>query len=237
MTETVDIVGSLISQVVVTVPFKTIVDNGDNTYTITSCDTGYLFPNYTFSIGGVNYTVLNEVGKEFVYNVKFTIKGNIAPSVSSVTLNPLQYESGTIIATKQDLKLKDSTVDKFPMAYLHEKFKDEFDPRVQSPIDRKSSIKLFFLCETNGYEWNTKQHKAFAIKPMRNFLYKFISHLEKNSGIGELTPYGAEDHTLFGIYVDSSGHTRRLFDDKLSGVELTINLPIKKSSDCLDCNH
>ena len=51
--ETVDIVEDLISQLVIIVPFNTITDNGDGTYTILSCDTGYLFPCYKFSIAGI----------------------------------------------------------------------------------------------------------------------------------------------------------------------------------------
>ena len=39
--ETVDIVEELISQLDIVVKFKSIVDNGDGTYTIETCNTGY----------------------------------------------------------------------------------------------------------------------------------------------------------------------------------------------------
>jgi hypothetical protein len=237
MKETVDIVKELISQLDIIVKFKSIVDNGDGTYTIETCNTGYLAPCSAFVLDAVNYEVINEVGYEFVYNEKFTIKGNIIPTATEVTLDALKYYHGTVIATKQELKKKELSSDKFPMAYLLEVLKDDFKNKDDSRIDRVSPLRLFFLSETDENNWTTEEHYEFSIKPMRNLVYRFISHLNGSSTIGEFDDWSAENHAKFGVYISSKGgHTQRVFDDKLSGVELRINLPILKSRVCNPCD-
>ena len=71
---------------------------------------------------------------------------------------------------------------------------------------------------------------------MRNMLYKFIDHLNGSNIIGEFDSYKAINHAKFGVFVSSKGgHTQRIFNDKLSGVELRIDLPILKSRVCCPC--
>jgi hypothetical protein len=235
--ETVDIVKELISQLDIIVKFNSIVDNGDGTYTIETCNTGYLAPMYEFDIYGVKYKVLNEVGKEFEFNKRFTLKGSIIPSVEKLVLNSLKYYHGTVIATKEELSRKELSSDKFPMAYLLEVLKDDFKNKDDSRIDRVSPLRLFFLSETDENNWTTEEHYEFSIKPMRNLVYRFISHLNGSSTIGEFDDWSAENHAKFGVYISSKGgHTQRVFDDKLSGVELRINLPILKSRVCNPCD-
>ena len=234
--ETVDIVEELISQLDIIVKFKSIVDNGDGTYTIETCNTGYLFPCYEFEIAGVNYKVLNEIGKDFVFNERFTIKGNIVPTVTEITLDSLKYYHGTVIATKEELARKELSSDKFPMAFLLEILEDDFNNVFDAIVDRNSQLRLYFLSETDENNWNTNEHYEFSIKPMRNLLYKFIAHLNESVMIGDIDSYRAINHAKFGVYVPSKGgHTERIFNDKLSGVELRIDLPILKSGVCCPC--
>lgn len=234
--ETVDIVEELISQLDIVVKFKSIVDNGDSTYTIETCNTGYLFPCYEFKIDGVDYKVINEIGKDFIFNERFTIKGNIVPTTTEITLDSLKYYHGTVIATKEELSRKELSSDKFPMAFLLEIIEDDFNNKDDSRVDRNSKLRLFFLSETDENNWTTNEHYEFSIKPMRNLLYKFIAHLNDSNLIGKIDSYKATNHAKFGVYLSSKGgHTQRIFNDKLSGVELGIDLPILKSRQCCPC--
>ena len=234
--ETVDIVEELISQLDIVVKFKSIVDNGDSTYTIETCNTGYLFPCYEFKIDGVDYKVLNEIGKDFIFNERFTIKGNIVPTATEITLDSLKYYHGTVIATKEELSRKELSSDKFPMAFLLEIIEDDFNNKDDSRVDRNSQLRLFFLSETDENNWTTNEHYEFSIKPMRNLLYKFIAYLNDSNLIGKIDSYKATNHAKFGVYLSSKGgHTQRIFNDKLSGVELGIDLPILKSRACCPC--
>lgn len=230
--ETVDIVNDLINELEIKVNFDQVFDNLDGTYTISTKNTGYLFPTYEFQLSGVNYKVLNQAGKEFEFNNKFTVKGNAAPIGSYLIMDNIKYYHGTVIATKEELKQKELSKDKFPMAFLLEVLDDEFNNEDDSSIDRESQIRLFFLSETDESNWNTNEHYEYSIKPMRNLVYNFIYHLNRSNKIGKFNSYNAINHAKFGVYVSGQGHTKRIFNDKLSGVELRINLPIKKSRNC-----
>lgn len=233
--ETVDIVGDLINSMSIVININTIVDNLDNTYTIETCNTGYLFPNYKFTIDGVNYKVLDEAGKDFVFNEKFTIEGNTIPTGLVITLPELKYYHGTVIATKSELDKKQLSVDKFPMVYLLEVLEDNFNNEEDSRIDRNSNLRLFFLSETAGNDWSTDNHYDYSIKPMRNMVYNFINYINNSNKIGKFDTYKAINHAKFGVYTADKGHTRRVFNDDLSGVELKIDLPIIKTKS--DCNN
>ena len=124
--ETVDIVEELVEGLELSVKINSITDNGDSTYTIETCNTSYLFPCFKFDINGVTYTVIDEVGKEFEFNVRFTIKGNVIPTVEEFTLPDLKYFHGTVIATKAELDRKQFDTDKYPMVYLLEVLRDSF---------------------------------------------------------------------------------------------------------------
>ena len=225
--ETVDIVEDLIAALKIVVPFKTITDNSDGTYTIESCNTGYLFPCYKFVLDGIDYTVLNEVGKEFVFNSKFTIKGNVIPTATQVLLDGLKYYHGTVIATKEELKRKELGSDKFPMAFLLEVLKDKFNNADDARIERVSPLRLFFLSETNENDWTTQEHYEFAIKPMRNLLYKLIAYLDNSALIGKIESYEAINHAKFGVFVsEKGGHTKRIFNEKIKALD-EYNLSFK----------
>ncbi len=166
--ETVDIIQDLIKDLKIEVDLKSVTDNLDGTYTISTNNTAYLFPSYEFTYYGVNYKVLNSTGKEFKFNEEFTVEGNIAPIEGILTLEGLKYYHGTVIATKEELALKELSSDKFPMAFLLEVLDDEFNNEDESSIDRESQIRLFFLSETDESNWNTNEHYEYSIKPMSN---------------------------------------------------------------------
>ena len=231
--ETVDIIEDLVAELDLVVEFSTVVDNLDGTYTITTCNTSYLFPCSKFVLDAITYTV--QVAG-FVFNASFVIKGSVVPSATEVTLDPLKYFHGTVIATKAELDKKILSSDKFPMVYLLETLSDDFDDDPESITDRNSSIRLFFLSETTkGDDWNTNQHYEFSIKPMRNMVYLFVNHLRNSNKVGEFDTYTATNHAKFGVNVSDSGHTQRIFNADLSGVELSINLPLLKALNCVEC--
>lgn len=227
--ETVDIIEEFVSGVQNTVQIKSIEDLGDNLYKIVTCNTSYLFPMMEFTVDDVDYVVQLD---GFVSNKEFIIKGSQTITESVITLPPMKYFHGTVIATVQELKQKQFSKDKFPMVYLMETLRDQFDNSVGSAINRTSFLRLFFLCETDEDNWNTNEHYNYAILPMRNALYQFVDTLDRSALIGQFDGYEAVNHAKFGVYMSNVGHTKRIFNDRLSGVELQINLPIKKSSIC-----
>lgn len=231
--ETVDIVRDLVNEVNVDVRMVTITDNLDQTYTITTCDTSYLYPCFKFGFGGVDYEVINEVGKEFVVNKKFTIKGSSVPAGDYLELPSPKYYYGTVMATKAELDKEALNSNKFPMVYFLTPTRDRFGAR-EASVDRESTIRLVFLTEANEMDWLNESHYSYAIKPMRNLVYRFVNYLDFNENIGEIDNFDILDHAKFGVYATDKGHTKRIFSEQSSGSELELTLPIYKGGLCID---
>ncbi len=234
--ETVDVVGSLVAAIDTSVNINEIVDNGDNSYTIFTCNTKYIKPCIKFDVLGVTYNVIDTEGKEFVPNRQFTVQGSSIITETVINLPPMNYFYGTVIATSAELDKKKFDDDKFPMVYLLEVINDNFNNLPQDKIDRVSDFRIFFLTNTDEKNWLTADHYRLAIKPMRNMLYQFIDELNDNPNIEEFSNFTAINHAKFGVYSTDKGHTRRILNDKTSGVEVRLNLPIVAGQLCLVCN-
>jgi len=233
--ETVDVVGSLVAAIDTTITIDSVVDNGGS-YTVTTCNTKYLRPRSSFIHDGITYTVIDTVGNEFVHNESFTVTGASIVTGTVITLDPMKYYHGTVIATSVELDKEKIDTNKFPMVYLLEVIQDRFNNLEEERIDRVSDFKLFFLVNTDEENWKTDDHYKEAIKPMRNMVYQFIDELNENQNIGEFNNFTAINHAKFGVYISDKGHTRRIFNDKTSGVEVRLDLPIIASQLCLTCN-
>lgn len=231
--ETVDIVEDLVSFLASKVIVDSIVNNNDGTYTFSTNNTSFLSPKMKVDIGGNIYYVINTDANPFVFNSKFTLKGNVDPTgTTEVFLPSLNYLHGTAIATKGYLDRENTSEKKYPLVYLLEVLRDKFNEDENLHLDRTSRLRLFFLSETDENNWDTDEHYEFSIKPMRNVVYNFIESLKLNRKIGKFDGWEAINHAKFGVYISDKGHTRRMFSDNLSGVELIIDLPILKELTC-----
>ena len=238
--ETVDIIGNIISNMEIKIIIDNIIDNLNGTYTIETCNTAYLYPCRMIEIDGNMYMVLEGIEgeyNEFIFNEKFTIEGDVIPVVNEFILPPLTYFHGTVTETSAELdRMPDSTT-YLPMVFFLEIFNEIFDNRDESPIDRESDIRLFFLSELNRPDWLTEQQYEYALKPMRNMCYRFIEEINKNGGIGKFDNYTLINHGIFGVYKRDSGHIENIFNENLSGVEMRINIPINSHLGCENfCN-
>ena len=231
--ETVDVVGNLVAQMDTSVKINTITDNGDGSYTISTCNTKYLRPCVFFDVDGITYEVTDGVGKEFTPNRQFTVYGGQTITAKVIDLPKMKYFHGTVIATSAELDKKQFDTDKFPMVYLLEVINDNFNNEPQDKIDRVSDFRMFFLTNTDEENWLTAEHYRLAIKPMRNMLYQFINELNDNANIEEFSNFTAINHAKFGVYSTDKGHTRRILNDKTSGVEVRLSLPIVAGQLCL----
>jgi len=233
--ETVDVVGSLVASIDTSIKINSVVDNGGS-YTVKTCNTKYLRPRSTFEHNGIIYTVIDDPGFEFDPNRCFTVTGQSIITGNVIELPKMKYYYGTVIATSNELDKVKLDTNKFPMVYLLEVIRDDFNNLEEDRIDRNSDFKVFFLVNTDEENWLTADHYRMAIKPMRNMVYQFIDELNNNKNIGEFSNFTAINHVKFGVYTTDKGHTRRVFNDKTSGVEVRLDLPIIASQLCLACN-
>lgn len=152
-----------------------------------------------------------------------------------VTL-PINYYQGRHIPTNIELSKQKKEEKKFPLVYLHEIIKERRNRNHNSLIDREATLRMFFLSNININDWKTSDHYDYAIDPMNNMLETFVDELESSANIHDVGEYDVIPYAQFGN-LDKEGSIKWIFDNApCSGVELIINLPIRRRKVCRSKN-
>lgn len=146
--------------------------------------------------------------------------------------NDVKVKHGTIIDGNIQLTTIKDGEDKYPLIFQHEITRETFFNDKRNKLERESEVDLFFLCVADFKDWQIAEHNKFTIKPMRELALKFIEELKTSNGIGEFDTFEILDHVKFGVYTTEKGHTERIFNDNLSGVQLRMTIPFLKTCGC-----
>jgi hypothetical protein len=226
MTETVDLIENLITNWGLKLNI-TKVDNFVTSFKIYVCNTYYISKDFQISIDGNSYLVVSVEN-----NVSITISGGVLPLVGLFAIDSPYYFNGTIKQTSGELNLISDVFQKTPLIYLRRTFSESFND-LKSAISHNSEVTLYFLTQASFESWNTSEFDTNAIEPMRNTVYAFIELLNKRRDLfGKITTYQLTDVIKFASTA-SNGYESKLFNESLSGVELSISLPIKRG--CKNC--
>jgi len=225
----VNILEDLVGELSFTEKISSVSDDGEKS-TLLVCATHHARPCTTISIDTTEYMVLSVVDNESI-----TVEG-VIPSAVEYTIAAPKYFHGTRIDThaeRSHLEMED----KVPAVYLWEIVREKFNREPDAYIERESDLQIFFLDDADYGESNDFRYTN-SIDPMRNLANDFISLLEsKPALIGKLTNYDMVNHAIFGIFKRDEGHVDNFFGgEQLSGVELSITLPILKDLNCTNCN-
>jgi hypothetical protein len=89
--------------------------------------------------------------------------------------------------------------------------------------DWESTLRLFFLDETNVVNYYTKDHTTNVVEPMTQLANEFVDIVEKDKSFKTLEEYEVINFTRFGTE-SQGGSFQNILDANLSGVELRITL-------------
>lgn len=230
MKPTVDIIEDFVNGFIPRSDINSITDNEDGTFTLEVDELLNVRKGSTIEIDNTNYTVtaISADDKTITVSSEDEITGTEYFAVIPF------YFHGTPIATGKVLSTIKDTALKTPMVYCMEVMRDRIYHDPNTLLDRESNVRLFFLDEANYRDWDTDEHYSESIVPMANYARAFMAYLRKHKGIDESKFETSEFvyHAKFGIRLSSNGHDANLFPDKLSGVEVEVLLPIKKSFIC-----
>ena len=228
--ETVDIVKDLVGSMSFTMTITLINDNGDDTYTLYSCNTYHLQECFKVLYEGANWTITN-VDKNVSITIKPVLDSTPIPTTMELDVYDPYYFYGTVIQTNLELEQISNSSLKTPMVYLPTVLEDTFY-NDDNRLERESDIRLFFLTQANFADWKTQDTYTNAIEPMRALAYSFIDTLNDSKIISNFAEYRLTNHSKFGVYVTDKGYEKRIFNDDLAGVELRISLPIVQINNC-----
>lgn len=145
------------------------------------------------------------------------------------------YFYGTPIEVNNRLMHQPNGQKKFPAIFLFEPFNVNENEDFMVNIGASPSISLFFLNDWSGMErWNTEDHYTHIINDMETLKREFIKKLKSNKYVLEVTSYDTTRHAKWGLFINNKGNKTPVFNEKLSGIELSITFDIDKLID--GCN-
>ena len=200
--------------------------NGDST-TIETCNTYWLSKGCYVTIDGQEYKII-----DFVQNEYITISGT--PTEQSFLIPAPKFFHGTYRRVNQELQdITGPTAwkDKFPMIYLYEIFNETYNVDQTTPIDWTASVRLFFFQETDIEDFSVSDDYSKIIRPMRSLTNEFLKDIvsEKSEQFEPLErDYQIINWADFGKFDGNKGSVKALINENVSGIELRIDLPVKK---------
>ena len=228
MKQTVDIVEEIVNGIDLTVEIQSITDNTDGTYLLEICNTSYLQKGFTVTIDSVSYEITI-----LIKDVSITVSGSVLPTATSFTAYPLHYTHGTLVQTNEELAKIKTASNKTPLIFVHETIEDDFHGVISS-LDRTSSIRLFFLTQSNWSKFSTDEHYQEALNQMQELVVMFIAELNASRRVKQIEAYKVKNHTKFANYLQGS-YDKAFFDKNMTGCELNITIDFLKIDDCIEC--
>lgn len=174
---------------------------------------------------------INSIGNDGIVNVTKPTGATDLVKRQVLTLRSPQFLFGTHYSANNEYVLKgnDNRV-KLPLIWLVETIREtEFD-RTKS-LERKSDLRLYFLDDNNPKQYLNADYRANVVTPMLGLKDEFIKVVQSNVLFDLLGDWQIRPITRFGNE-DEKGSFENILDDNLSGVELTISLPIFKNKNC-----
>jgi hypothetical protein len=177
------------------------------------------------------------VGKRIIANgEQFTITGLEEDEwLTGVTLDPLGpldvtislpepfFIHGTKKATNREWTILSNNVSsKTPIIWLLGSLNYKQFGR-ESTIDIESSLRIFFLDETDVTNYYTADHVTQVVYPMEQLAMEFIETINKNRNFKTIEDWEIIEFTRFGVEQEN-GMFQNILDANLSGVELRITL-------------
>jgi hypothetical protein len=219
----IDIIQETIDNIDTNLVFK-VEDNE-----LITCDTKWIKVCDILTIGSEDYEVIS-----FEHNEKIVLDRTVTDSdITSITINNPKFRHGTVSRVNDELieDLDKKPIENYPLVFLLEEL--EIDYNINQIPYANSVVKLFFICQTNYEDYSTSEHHKKTIQPLKGLVCSFLESLKKNSHIvGELVgEFTTNLHPLMA-YTNREGYEVNLFNDDLSAIQLTINLPINKINKC-----
>lgn len=172
---------------------------------------------------GIAYEVV-EVGCDYV-----DVQGDTAP-VDTISTAPVYFMHGTIKNVQYEMSGISNAESFTPLVYYIEASSVQlnFDPMAQSDSVNDARLLILKSCDVNS--WLTADHYSNVLIPTEKITRELINQFQASLKLGELKTAGqgrASNYINVGNYNDK-GPTANMFVFPMSGVELRINLPIRR---------
>lgn len=246
MTNEIQILRDAISNVDTTFYWKDATPVYDNTptligYRLNTCDTLHLRPNATIYLAGEGTFSIDDFSINEWVQISFTGDPDTLPKTA--TTRPIYFDHGTLKDTEANRTYEQTyQVDNLPLIWLRTPLSKEYQDDFSS-LESIVDVELFILdyCYPVGAPegvdkiWFSKESETEVVKPMENLWRKrILKYLKENSCIfGDMTEVKDTVRGRNFISQESEdGGTKSLFSEDLSGVQVRLDLPFRKHTQC-----
>lgn len=238
MFNTIDYIETIVNGLTFTQKIDVIHPTVNNETTIEVCKTYWSFPKGRIIINGNYFTI-----KDIEPNESITIRGTLTGAETEYTIEAPNFFHGTPMQTNNALAMVKDWKKKLPMVYFIEPVIETIYPERTSKIYNESSFKILFLTLGDLATSVDYQYKN-AITPVNQLVFEFERAILTDAKIGELKQYTKSNRPNYGIWIlkDTKAKTnkednmKRLIDEDVSGVEMAIEIPFKRSVCDIDTN-
>ena len=228
MSNTVDIVASIVELIPRTITVNEIQNSGTKVIT---CDTLYATELKTVEDSqGNKYSITGFVANEYL---EISPVGGAPEFTDTVLILPKPlFIHGTPLSTNNEyLKINSRQSKKTPFIWLLESFEEEI-PGGDSALEFSVRVRLFFMDGAIQAKINAEQHRLY-IKPMTRLAKLFKEVVENEYHFRNIEGSLIRPRARFGVEVTNQGNKRKIFDDGLSGVEALLLLEVLDIQSCL----
>jgi len=222
---TVDFIEDIVDLMTPTITIDSVVDNGDGTQTLTTCDTYWIRKYLDITIDSVEYAV-----SSFVKDTSITIPSATLVTVDSFVLTAPYYFHGSPMQVNNEFLIQKQDANKYPLIYLVESLTDSHYDE-ESSLDKDMNLRIFFLDSFANKNDEVDAHYSSVIVPLNASLDYFVDMLKSDSTTLPFS-YDVINRVKVGIYSTNQGNTSQIFEDPLDGVEFVSTVTTLKSTNC-----
>ena len=205
------------------------VSNVTTVFTVELCDNKWIRVGQDLTDVGGKLWKITAISSTGVITCNKPIGATNLVKYQVLTIKQPFFLFGTQVnANNTYLKLNKYSRLKLPLVWLVESI-SETEYGVRSNIERKSSIKVLFLDDNNPKQYLTNDYRLNVVSPMIGLKDAFIKTILNNNLFDDLESWNTKPFTRLGAESDN-GFINNIIDENLSGVELTITLPIRKTN-------
>lgn len=226
--QTVDFIENIVASMTPTITIDSVIDNGDGTQTLNTCNTYWIRKFLDLTIDGNSYVV-----SSFIKDTSITIQSSPLVTVDSFILTAPYYFHGSPMQVNNEFLIQKQDANKYPLVYLVESLTDNYYDELNS-LDKDMNLRIFFLDSFANKNDEVDAHYSSVIMPLNSSLNYFVEKLKSDSTTLPFS-YDVTNRVKVGVYSTNQGNTTQIFEDPLDGVEFVSTVTVYKSNECNEC--
>lgn len=194
----------------------TDLDENADRILIQVCDLYHAEPGRVITIGGNDYTITAIDDSTRI----ITLTPGPAIIVSTFDLYGVHYFDGTPLAVGKELRDIPDAIDKTPMVFLLNPYKEKLYEDLENPLERQTTATLFFLTQANFDAWSTGDLQSNAVRPMERLEQNFTAQVKQDIRFENINSESeATPRIKFGVFITNKGTVKGFEAMDLSGVQ------------------